>query len=93
MNASEIIREPGKFEGQRQEVRDAWERGMQGEVHDEFYPAESEWFARVFVRPASLGDSGIVCFRQDDQGNVWGITSDQYEAAHADYIASEGNDE
>ena len=74
----------GKFEGERLAVYAAHEMSMNGFVHDDFGSVD-EWYG-YYCRVIFDDCPFIVCFREDNLGFVHEISSEDYEAAHAEYV-------
>jgi hypothetical protein len=73
----------GKFEGERLAVQVAHERSLEGFIHDDFGSVdEGDYYCRVLFDDCPF----IVCFREDAVGFVHELTSEAYEAAHAEYV-------
>jgi len=72
-----------KFIGQTRAVRLAHETSLSGFFHDQFGDAnEGGYYCRVLFQEAPF----IVCFVEDSQGFVTELSSDEYEAAWAEWV-------
>ena len=73
----------GKFEGERLAVQVAYERSLEGFIHDDFGDSEGfGYFCRVLFDDCPF----IVCFREDSQGFIHEVDPKDYEQIWVYYI-------
>jgi hypothetical protein len=80
------LKDNSKFWCERRAVLAAYERSMEGFIHDDFgHVNEGGYYCRVLFDECPF----IVCFREDEQGFVTEVTPRDYEAIWAHYIETQ----
>src|SRR5690554_5076171 len=76
MSYDEIIRTPGKFEGERLALKMAYEASLEGNLDEEFGSVqENGYYCRVYLK----GLEEPICFMENEYGFIFEISNEEFE--------------